>query len=150
MLIAWSVKYIAVYDDTPALYLTPELKCFIYNRTSQKWWTPQGYVFSHHLNELLYLLTQCLVVPDVGEIICNKLTVSQLHFFPYHFLWHHTYVIIGSNVCILTAVCLWVMSLYYVLEHSLLLCVLYTKSCWRTALLENDKRYHHRSRSSYT
>jgi len=30
------------------------------------------------------------------------------------------------------------MSLYYVLEHSLLLCVLYAKSCWRTGLLENE------------
>jgi len=45
MLITWTVNYIAVYDDTPALYLTPELKCFIYKMTSQKWWTPQGYVF---------------------------------------------------------------------------------------------------------
>jgi len=30
MLIAWSVKCIAVYDNTPAQYITPELKCFIY------------------------------------------------------------------------------------------------------------------------
>ena len=28
MLIAWTANNIAVYDDKPALYLTPELKLF--------------------------------------------------------------------------------------------------------------------------
>ena len=44
-------------------------------------------------------ISRVLVVPDAGEIICNKLTVSQLHFIStnsYFYRYHTGQCTIGS------------------------------------------------------